>query len=216
MSRSLLVAVAVAALLTRTAEAQSFDPDTLHPGILIADAPTHPVHFTLDATATYGIGTYSALGAQLHFVAFTPVWTTSRATGSIDLGVLVGAQDEPQFLQYTSEPYFKSDLERLNTWVTLGHTIHFGPNRRAGLGLHLFAGWTQDWASFSIHYPAAGLAGSLKDSYGIGNVGGMLKFDYRFSDWVGLSVQAVGPFPVGPSFITTLFHVGLGLCFYLD
>ena len=64
-----------------------------------------PVHFTLDATATYGIGTYSALGGQLHFVAFTPVWRTEHATGTLDLGLLVGVQDEPQFLQYTSEPY---------------------------------------------------------------------------------------------------------------
>ena len=216
MSRPLIVAALLARLLEQTASAQTADVGDVRPGFLIAGDPAHPVHFTLDATATYGIGSYSALGGQLHFVAFTPVWRTATSTGSLDLGLLGGVQDEPQFLQYTSEPYLKNDLKRLNAWATLGHTIHFGPGRRAGIGLHLFAGWTQDWASFSINYPPAGLTGSLKDSYGIGNVGGLLKFDYRFSDWVGLSLQAVGPFPVGPSFITTLFHVGLGFCVYLN
>jgi hypothetical protein len=196
--------------------AAAAESEPVRPGIPAGGDPVHPVHFTLDATATYGIGGFSALGAQLHFVAFTPVWTTNAATGSLDVGLVAGWQDEPQFLQYTSMPDEKNDAERLNAWVTLGQTIHFGPGRRVGLGVHLFAGWTHLWSSYTVHDPAQGLNGSLTDNYGSPNAGAMVKFDYRFSDRVGVSIQAVAPFEVGPSFITTLFHVGAGLSFYLD
>jgi hypothetical protein len=217
--QAILTAVIVTGTFGANAAAQTVSSpegsNPLHPGILLGGDSRHPVHFTLDATATYGIGGFSALGAQLHFVAFTPVWSTNSATGSLDVGLVAGWQDEPQFLQYTSMPDEKNDAERLNTWVTVGHTIHFGAGRRVGIGVHLFAGWSHVWSSYSIDDPSQGLVGSLRDNYGSPNAGAMLKFDYRFSQWVGLSVQAVAPFEIGPTFITTIFHVGVGVCFYL-
>jgi hypothetical protein len=45
-------------------------------------------------------GAYSALGGLLHGVGQRTVWNAGSATGSLDLGLLVGFQGEPQWLQY--------------------------------------------------------------------------------------------------------------------
>jgi hypothetical protein len=63
--------------------------------------------------------------------------------------------------------------------------------------------------------PTLGIDRSASDDYGRFNVGAILQYDYRFSEWIGLDVQAVGPFPVQPSYVTTLFHVGIGLTAYV-
>lgn len=175
----------------------------------------HPIHVTLDATATYGIGAYSALGAQVHAVGHVPVWNTELATGTFDFGQLLGFQDEPQLFQYDVPEGLDNDAQRLNLWWTLGHSFYIGRYRQSTFGLHLFAGWTHVFSQASMKRDDLAIDASLSDDYGLFNVGGMLKYDYRFSDYVGFDVQAVGPFPVQPSYVTTLFHVGTGLSFYL-
>ncbi len=174
-----------------------------------------PVHVTLDATATYGIGAYSALGAQLHGVGYVPVWNTGYATGSLDFGALLGVQDEPQLFQYAVPEGLSNDARRINAWLTVGHSFHLGLLRRVRFGVHLFGGWTHVFTTATANDPVHGIHMSVSDNYGLPNVGGMLKLDYRFSRYLGLDVQAVGPFPVEPSYVTTLFHVGVGLTAYL-
>lgn len=183
--------------------------------VVAAAAPARRVHLTVDATATYGIGGYSALGVQLHAVGQIGAWEARAAAGSFDVGLVLGFQDEPQFLQYAVAKGLTNDAQRLNAWATVGHTFHLGRERRAGLGLHLFGGWTHVWSQARIARPDLALSASAADDYGLLNVGGMLKFDYRFSRFLGFTVQAVGPFPVQPSMVSTLFHVGVGLTGYI-
>lgn len=167
-------------------------------------------HVVLHATATYGIGAWSALGAQLQPMLQLSAWNTDAATGTLDVGVVLGWQLEPEALQYDVPPTLDNEAHRLNAWLVVGHSFHLG-DRRSTLGLHVFGGWTHVWSSASIDDPRVMLTRSASDDYGLANVGGMLTFDYRFSDHLGFVLQAVGPFPVQPSYVTTLFHVGLGL-----
>ena len=97
----------------------------------------------------------------------------------------------------------------------LDGVLDVGRFRQSTFGLHIFAGWTHVFSQASMKRDDLGIDASLSDDYGLPNVGGVLKYDYRFSDYVGFDVQAVGPFPVQPSYVTTLFHVGTGLSFYL-
>lgn len=173
------------------------------------------LHVTVDGTFTYGIGIYSAIGGQLHALGQETLWNTRLATGSFDFGVLVGLQDEPMALQFGGAAGQTTSTQRLNTWVTVGHTFHLGARRRSGLGLHLFGGWTQVWTSASVVNPDLGLNRQVSDAYGLWNSGAMLKYDYRFSRYVGLSLQAAVPFwGVQPSYVATIFHVGVGLTGY--
>ena len=82
------------------------------------------LHATVDATFTYGIGGYSALGAQLHGVGLVSIWNTRLATGTFNFGALVGFQDEPMALQYGTAPGQTNDAQRLNLWLTVGHSFH--------------------------------------------------------------------------------------------
>ena len=174
-----------------------------------------PLQTTVDATFTYGIGAYSALGGQLHGMEQIGVWDAPWVAGTVDVGVVLGFQDEPMALQYGAVSGQTNNAERLNAWVSVGHTFHFGTERRASLGVHFFNGWTQVWTQAALNNPAHGINTRVADSYGHFNTGAMLKFDYRFSSLLGATAQAIGPWPVGPSYVTTLFHVGLGIVFYL-
>jgi hypothetical protein len=171
-------------------------------------------HVVLHGTATYGIGGWSALGAQLEPLVQLSAWNTDAATGTLDLGVVLGWQIEPELLQYGVPASVDNEAHRLNAWAVLGTSFHLG-DRRSTLGLRVFAGWTHVWSAASIDDPRVGPARRLTDDYGRPNVGASLSFDYRFSDHLGLVVQATGPFPVEPSYVTTLFHVGLGVTGYL-
>ena len=174
------------------------------------------LHATVDATFTYGIGGYSALGAQLHGVGLVSIWNTRLATGTFNFGALVGFQDEPMALQYGIAPGQTNDAQRLNLWVTIGHSFHMGVRRRASLGLHLFGGWTHVWSQASLVRPDLGIDRQVSDNYGLLNSGTLLKFDYRFSKYVGISLQAAVPFwKVQPSYVATIFHVGVGITAYL-
>lgn len=204
--RALLLAAISAALLAVTGVSRAEDT-----------APTPAprvdpvVSGTLDLTATYGIGANSTLGAQAHGVVHLTGWSTGFARGTVDLGQVIGFQDEPQFLQYVQTDGLTNDAQRLNVWWTLGHTFFLGGERRSLLGAHVFAGWTQVFSQAELVRPELAIDRSEADTYGRFNVGAMLKYDYLLTDWLGLDVQAVGPFPVQPSYVTTLFHVGVGL-----
>ena len=185
-------------------------------GVPPGGEPAGTVHATVDATFTYGIGAYSALGAQVHGVGLVSIWNTRLATGTFNFGALVGFQDEPMALQYGTAPGQTNDAQRLNLWLTVGHSFHLGVRRRASLGLHLFGGWTHVFSQASLVRPDLGIDRQVSDNYGLLNSGTLLKFDYRFSQYVGLSLQAAVPFwKVQPSYVATIFHVGVGLTAYL-
>lgn len=209
-----LAITSVGLLLALALPAQAAEPTGADAPSETSDVRVDPiVSGTIDATATYGIGTYSALGAQLHGVAHVTAWKTRPVRGTLDFGLLFGAQDEPQALQYEIPEGRQNDLQRLNAWATVGHTFFLGTGRRSLLGTHLFAGWTHVFSQARIDRPDLDLHREMSDDYGCFNVGAILKYDYLITDWFGLDVQAVGPFPVQPSYVTTLFHVGVGVTF---
>ncbi len=169
------------------------------------------VRARIDATFTYGIGGWSALGGQLRALAQASVWNTTGATGSFDAGLVLGAQGEPQWLQYGVPRGLANDAQRLHTWGTVGHTFHLGHERRSALGLHVFGGWTHVFSQAEATDSSLGLARRVTDDYGELNLGGSVEYSYRASDFVGFTLQAVAPFPLAPSYVNTLFHVGVGV-----
>lgn len=209
MKRKAVLASLAALLLAPSARASEV-------GIPEGGEPAGRLHATVDATFTYGIGGYSALGAQVHGVGLVSLWNTRLATGTFSVGALVGLQNEPMALQYVVAPGQINDAQRLHLWVTIGHTFHMGVRRRASLGLHLFGGWTHEWTQASLVRPDLGIDRQVRDNYGLFNSGTMLKFDYRFSKYIGLSLQAAVPFwKVQPSYVATIFHVGVGITAYV-
>ena len=144
---------------------------------------------------------------KVHGVGLVSIWNRRLATGTFNFGALVGFQDEPMALQYGTAPGQTNDAQRLNLWLTVGHSFHLGVRRRASLGLHLFGGWTHVFSQASLVRPDLGINRQVSDNYGLLNSGTLLKFDYRFSQYVGLSLQAAVPFwKVQPSYVATIFH----------
>jgi hypothetical protein len=216
MSRSRLRPLLAALLAASAAVSGSAAAATAGAAIAAGGERPGTLHLTTDATFTYGIGGYSALGAQLHAVGQLTIWNRSAASGSFDFGAALGFQDEPMALQYGVGKGQTNDAQRLHTWATVGTTFHLGRQRRAGLGVHLFGGWTQMWSQARLVRPDLGIDRKLDDSYGVWTSGAMLKFDYRFSRHLGATVQAAVPcWGAQPSYVATIFHVGAGLTAYL-
>lgn len=178
------------------------------------DKPAVSFHLTEDISFTYGIGIYSALGFQSHTSGQLSVWETKHAAGSLDAGIILGFQGEPQALQYLATDGIETETYRLNSWAAVGTSFHMGKKRNYTLGVHFFGGWTHLWTKAAADRDDLDFNSSVSDNYGHYNFGGILKFDWRFYKYLGISIHAAGPFPVGPSYITTLFHVGLGLTVY--
>ena len=169
------------------------------------DGPFSVWHFRSSLSAIYGIGIYSAVGLSNHSTAVIPVYQTGTTTGTLDLGILLAWQTEPQAWQFGNVEGETENTQRLHAWATVGHTVHFGRSRTGSVGLHLFAGWTQLWVSASINNRTLGIDQSVRDQYGRFNAGTMLNGDWRFSDYLGLYAEAAVPFwNVFPSYATTL------------
>lgn len=171
-------------------------------------------HLAQDVSFTYGIGSYSALGVQSHTIGQFSIWETKHAVGSIDLGILFGFQGEPQTLQYMQTDGINTETYRLHTLVTVGTSFHMGRKRNYTLGVHIFGGWTHVWSKAEADRDDLDFNSYVSDNYGHYNFGGILRFDWKFHKYVGMSLHAAAPFPVSPSYITTLFHVGAGLVIY--
>jgi len=171
-------------------------------------------HFVSDISFTYGIGIYSAMGVQLHNLGQLSSWNTKYAYGSFDVGVLLGFQAEPQALQYMSTEGIDTETYRLNSWVTIGKSFFMGRKRNYALGLHFFGGWTHVWSKAVADRDDLDFNSEVSDNYGHYNFGGILRFDWKFYKYLGMSLHAAAPFPVGPSYVNTLFHVGIGLAIY--
>lgn len=170
----------------------------------------------LGGAVTYGIGGQSFIGGLVHVVGYTPVWNTRRATGTLDLGVQLHYGNEPVALA----PWLRGmDVEgathRVQALLTAGHSFYMGRRRRAGLGLHLFAGLNHWRSAYTLHYPDEMIHGSAVVARNKFVAGGQIMFDYRLSRRVGLYVLAGGPFPFQSSYVVTIFAVGLGLTVYL-
>jgi hypothetical protein len=176
----------------------------------------HRLHLALDGDFTYGIGTQSALGAQLRLTGYTAVWNTRYATGTIDVGVQFAYANEPTALA----PWLHGvDTDgaghRIQALVTVGHTFHMGRRRRVAFGLHLFGGLNHWISSYTLRYPNEGVSGSGTVTRDHFVTGAELKLSYRFSKHVGLNLVAGAPFPTESSYVVGMFFIGAGLTFYL-
>lgn len=170
----------------------------------------------LNTAVTYGIGGQSFLGALAHLVAYTPVWDARRATGTLDLGVQLHYGNEPVALApWLRGTDVRGAAHRVQLLVTAGHTFYLGKRRRAGLGLHLFAGLNAWRSAYSLDYPTEMIHGSAVVARNKFVAGGQLMFDVRLARRVGLYLLAGGPFPSESSYVVTIFSVGIGLTFYL-
>jgi hypothetical protein len=181
-------------------------------GVPEGGEPAGRLHATLDGTFTYGIGGWSALGGQLAGGVQVSLWNSRLGTGTFDVGGIIGLQGEPMALQFGAIRGQHNDAQRLNGWATAGLGFHLGQRRRSALGLQLFGGWTHVFSQASIVRPDLGIDRQVRDDYGVWNSGVLVKYSQRLGPVLGLTLQAALPFwGVQPSYVATLFHVGVGL-----
>ena len=205
------------ALLLLAAPARGEVPNlTAAPHIAEGGETARRLHLQLDGAFTFGIGGQSALGAQLHLTGLTALWNAGPATGSLDVGLQLAYGNEPPALAFwLAGVDAQGANHRVQAVATVGHTLHVGQQRRASLGLHVFAGWNHWRSAFTVRYPGEGVEGSATVSRDLFVSGAELKAAYRLSRRVGLHLVAGVPFPTASSYAIGLFFIGAGLSTYL-
>lgn len=195
-------------------------PEPAPPPFIRAGGETgHRLHLAVRTAFLYH--TFSpALGVSVRPTAYWPVWNTRRATGSIDVGVLLGYAWGGAALY----PWLRADPDvrldgadhNITTAVTLGHAFHLGKRRRSSLGLHAVAGlnvahstWTQAWLR-------EGFEGTATTTFPAFTFGPEVDYHFRFSRRVGFDLLIGGTCPCLPSPPAgSLLRVGGGLTVYL-
>lgn len=208
--------LALATILGLTALGAATTARAAEPGIQPEGVSERRVHLRLDTAVVYGIGGQSFLGAQAQLTAYSAMWNTRLATGSLDAGLLLGYGNEPVWLApWLDAAQVQGATHRISVLGRLGHTFHLGQRRRAALGVHVYAGLHEWISSYSVTYAKEGVSGSATETRTLLITGAELDFAYRFSRRVGIYLKAGAPFPYQSGYIQTLFAVGAGLTFYL-
>lgn len=171
----------------------------------------------LDALFTYSIGAQSALGGELLATGAWSVWSKTRVTGTLDVGLLIGYQAEPWVLAPWLDPSEASGSNhRLRLLPNVGHSFRFGARRQLAIGLHVYAGMVYWNSTGTIHYDAQNVHGSASVSRVAFDAGTFLRFTWRPHPVVGMALYMGAPFyGVTSSYAVDLFTVGFGLTFRL-
>lgn len=181
-----------------------------------AGEPLGTVHVRLDASATYGIGGQSFVGALTHISVGVSAWDDGEATGSLDVGLGLAYHNEPTWLApWLSGGGVEGAAHRAQTLLMVGHTFHMLPGRELSLGLHAYAGWNRWISSYALTYEAENVRGAATIERDQFVTGAQLTLAGRVAERVGLQLVLGGPFPTESSYVVGMFHVGLGLSFYL-
>jgi hypothetical protein len=180
-----------------------------------ADEPADlRTHVDLDALFTYSIGSQSALGGELLATVPVRAWDARRVTGTVDAGLLVGAQFEPSALAPWVDHDTTTALQtHLRELPSVGHTYRFGRQRQIGLGVHVYGGMVWWRSAATVDLDAQDVHGSTVVSRVVPDAGAFLRFTWRPHPVVGLSILAGAPFGVTTSYVVDLFTVGAGLTF---
>lgn len=178
------------------------------------------LHLQLRSTFLYS--TFSpGLGGALRLSGQLPLWDRGRATGTLDVGLLLGYAYGGAFLypweQGYSDRQSSASDHNLRIAISAGHTFHVGQRRRAAFGLHLFAGLNVLHQRGTLAYLREGLSGEGSDTLVGLTWGPELDFHYRFSRRVDLNLVLGGAIPTDPvgGPPGALLHAGAGLTFYL-
>lgn len=183
---------------------------------VVAGESSGTLHVRLDTSATYGIGGQSFLGALAHVSLGVSAWDSGDATGSVDVGLALAYHHEPTWLApWLSSGDVQGATHRTQALLVAGHTFHLLPGRELSLGMHVYAGWNRWISSYSVSYPDEDVQGSATVERDHLVTGGQLTLAGRVADWLGLHVVLGGPFPTESSYVVSMFHVGVGLSFYL-
>lgn len=174
------------------------------------------LHVSVDAAATYGIASQSALGLLVRGSGSLPVWSTGFATGTLDFGLQLSYLNEPVALAPWIDPNEVSGAGHLVSLVaTLGHTIFMGRGRRSSLGLLVFGGWSHKAATYALDWEREGISGSGSFHHDDPVVGAELRYGYRFSRHVGATLYAGAPLPTQSAYVIGMLYVGVGLTLYV-
>ncbi len=214
---ALAFSVAPAAAEATAAEATPAEPEPASraPHLVAGEEPG-TMHLRLDTSALYGIGGQSFLGALVRGALGVTAWDEPSVTGSFDFGLAFAYHNEPTWLApWLSHGHVEGAGHRAQLFLVAGHTIHLLESRAISLGLHAHAGWNRWISSYSLEYPNEGVRGeaTIERDYFI--VGGQLTAAARLADHVGLNIVLGGPIPTESAYVIGMFHVGLGLSFFV-
>lgn len=174
-----------------------------------------PLGLEVDAAFTYAYAPpTTGLGVLARTTVLVNVWDKPRATGSIDLGVELGYQNQSYvFLA----PYLGAAEKldgadhRVNVWLAAGHTVHVLKSRHLSFGVSALGGLTHFASNGQFSNSREAIMGSFATGNDIFALAVRVSIGYRFSRYFGVRAH-VDAFPLPEQWSSTgVFSAGLGL-----
>lgn len=179
---------------------------------LAAEAP-RPPHVDVDLAFVYGNGTRSAFGGAAAATAGWQVWETRGGTGSLDVGLLAGYQNEP----YALDPARLAPLvvtgssHRVEVFAVAGHSLRLLSSRRLLVGLQVFAGWTQLAMRGALTDAGRGVSGSYRADASELTLGLIAQVGFSLTERLAVVGRFVLPMPYAGIAVSSYFMAALGL-----
>lgn len=161
-----------------------------------------------------------AIGFGVRFSGYTPVWNTERATGTVDVGLMVNYANGSKFMYPWVQDTATQKMDGADHYtmvaLSFGHSFYFGQSRTHQFGVHMFFGVNVQTSVWRLEYVDEGLSGKETMSFTGITFGPELEYTYRFHRYIGFHAVIGGAFgsgsvgPAGP-----MLRVGAGLTFYV-
>ncbi len=169
--------------------------------------------FDLELDFAYGNGSRTALGGLLGATAGWRVWETAGGSGTLEVGLLAGYQNEPYALSaaYLVPAVMTGSNHRVEVFGVVGHTVRLLPSRRLLVGVQGFAGWTRLVMRGTLTDAGRGVSGVYQADAAELTFGLTALLGVRLSERVTLVGRFILPVPYAGVAISSYFMAALGV-----
>jgi len=181
--------------------------------LLVALAAEAPPRLDLDLAFAYGNGSRSAFGGLAGATAGWQVWETPGTTGTVDVGLLAGYQNEPysQTAALLAPMVVTGSNHRSELFVVAGPSVRLLPSRRLLLGLQAFAGVTLLSMRGSLTDSGRGVSGSYRADAAEVTLGAIGVVGIALTERLSIVGRFLLPVPYAGVAVSSYFMATLGV-----
>lgn len=181
-------------------------------GLAVVLTLAAPPRVDAELAFVYGFGSRSAFGGAVEATLGWPVWESTAAEGTLEVGLLGGYQNEgyAPSAAYLAPTVVTGSNHRVEVFAVGGHTFRLLESRRLLVGLQLFAGWTHVAMRGALTDEVQGFSGTYRADGAEFTFGMLFAGGVRITDRFSVVARFILPVPYAGVAISSYFMASLG------